>query len=523
MLTTTQGVIAADLDAFEQTSWFTSAYLVAMSSVAPLSGRLSQIFSPSYCIFVSTIITAIGLLITASAPTLATFLVGRAVTGAGAAGLFTVSIILVVQLTTPKRRGLFNGLLNACYTTGVGMGAVLAGAIEPALGWRALFWLQAPVALIAGSVLVVAIPSSLFATSAKSHDDTKKASVLTKLAHIDYLGAALLVSSIVLVLYGLSTPTISATPIVIFAILFPLFLYRETYQAADPIIPLSVLSSRGALLSCFATLGFMMARWTVLFYTPIYAIAIRGWAPAKAGSILIPTNLGFAIGGVVPGVLHIRRGGSFWASCVVVFALFPLSLAALASASIAESQTWLYIFLTFCNGLCAGAALNYTLAHILHLVLPETRYVVTSLLATFRGFAGTFGSAVGGGIFTRTLQGSLENGFKRAGIKGREDLIHQLLGSPRVVQGLAGVERQIAAQGYVDALKALFFSAVGLACVALVLQAGTGWNAPADGAGEEPVDDSSTAVESDLDGANGHKQPRNGTIDRRDGASHSEA
>jgi hypothetical protein len=87
---------------------------------------------------------------------------------------------------------------------------------------------------------------------------------------------------------------------------------NEIYLAQVPIIPVSVLKSRGALLTCLAQLGFMMARWMVLFYTPVFAIAIRGWVPAAAGSLLIPTNLGFAIGGLIVGGLHIRRAGSFY-------------------------------------------------------------------------------------------------------------------------------------------------------------------------------------------------------------------
>lgn len=101
-------------------------------------------------------------------------------------------------------------------------------------------------------------------------------------------------------------------PIVISAVLLITFILVEIYVAVDPIIPLTVLKSRGALCSCVAQLGVMTARWMVLFYAPLYAIAVRGWSLASAGSILIPTNLGFAIGGVVAGWLHIKRTGSFW-------------------------------------------------------------------------------------------------------------------------------------------------------------------------------------------------------------------
>src|SRR5271156_3937876 len=98
-----------------------------MSSVAPLAGRVTQIFSARNCIFVSSIIFAIGLLVTSQAPTFAAFIVGRVISGVGAAGILTISIILVLELTSEKRRGLFIGLVNAGYTSGVALGAVVAG------------------------------------------------------------------------------------------------------------------------------------------------------------------------------------------------------------------------------------------------------------------------------------------------------------------------------------------------------------------------------------------------------------
>jgi len=425
--------------------------------------------------FVSALILSVGAFTTSLASNLASFLLGRAITGIGAAGIFSVSIILVIQLTEPKRRGLFNGLLNSGYTVGVATGAVAAGAIEPILGWRSLFWLQVPFAIIAGTVLLLAIPPSVSANQNKSNDSK---STWEKVLGIDYIGAALLISSITLLLYGLSTPRISVLPIILFIILFPLFLYQELYLSPDPIIPVAVLQSRGALLSCLATLGFMMARWSVLFYTPVFATAVRLWSPAVAGSILVPTNAGFALGGLVAGAAHIRRSGSYWASCQVIFAVFPLSLALLAVVASDASPTWAVVLVVFVNGLCAGAALNYTLAHVLHLVPKEVQFIVTSLLATFRGFAGTFGSAIGGGIFGRALRASLEKRFADYGLKGKEKLIRNLMGSPRLVRELEGIERVIAIRGYVDAFRALWWSGVFLACAMWFVQAGTGWSGP---------------------------------------------
>ncbi|CBX97610.1 hypothetical protein IAQ61_001177 [Plenodomus lingam] len=471
ILTTTQSSIAADLDAFEKASWFTSAYLIAMSSLAPLMGRLCQVFSPRLCMFFSTLFISIGSIITSTSMTFEHFIVGRVVTGAGGGGIFIVASIMAIQMTSAKRRGLFMGLANAAMTIGVSLGAVIAGALEPRIGWKPLFGIQAPVSLFAGIGLLISIPAS----HTSKNKDYDSLALGEKLAGIDYAGALLLTTTIVLFLLSLSGAQVLPTPLLLSAFMLPIFLLNEIYVARDPVIPVSVLRSRGTLLTCLATSGFMMARWAILFYTPVYALAVRGWAPAVAGSILIPTNAGFAAGGILAGVFHIKRTGSFYLHTIVAMAIFPFTMAALSFISTPWSPWWLYVAMVFLNGLVTGATTNYALVHLLHLTLPEVHPVVISLLTTFRGFAGPFGSAIGGGFFVRVLRKSLTNGFAREGLRHREDLMRRLLGSPALVNQLEGVEKIIAVEGYQDALKALFLGAVGLSIIVTFLQSGTGW------------------------------------------------
>ena len=177
-------------------------------------------------------------------------------------------------------------------------------------------------------------------------------------------------------------------------------------------------------------------------------------------------------------VLQMRGTLTWIRSCIISFALFAVTLFILSLISTLDSTTIAYIGVIFLNGLCTGAALNYTLAHILHLSLPETHFIVTALLATFRGFAGSFGSAIGGGIFARLLESSLQQGFKNRGLSGKKELIKQLLGSPELVLSLTGDDKEVAIAGYVTALKGLFVAASGLAMIMVVVQAGTGWRTP---------------------------------------------
>ncbi|KAH7138658.1 major facilitator superfamily domain-containing protein [Dendryphion nanum] len=441
-----------------------------MSSLAPLMGRLSQVFSPRVCLFVCTIIICVGSIITSTSVSFAMFVIGRAITGAGAAGVLVIAAIIAIQMTSAKKRGIYLGLINTGMTVGVSLGAVIAGALEPKIGWKPLFGIQAPLSLLAGFALLMGIPANY---GPKKNEYTTL-SVRQKFARIDYAGCVLLIMTVTLFLLALSGPRVLPIPLIISAFTLPLFILHEVHIARDPIIPVAVLKSRGTFFTCLATVGFMTARWAILFYTPVYAIAVRIWNPAVAGSILLPTNTGFASGGILAGYFHIHRNGSFYTHSLVSMALFPVTLLVLAFISTAQGSSKLYVAMVFLNGLLAGASLNYTLVHLLHLTPSSIHPVVLSLLATFRGFAGSFGAAIGGGLFVRVLRRSLTNGFEDAGLN-RDDLIRQLVGSPALVGRLEGVERAVAVGAYEDGLKVLFLSAMGLAVIVVFVQAGTGW------------------------------------------------
>ncbi|KAK8045066.1 hypothetical protein PG993_005090 [Apiospora rasikravindrae] len=482
-MTMAQSTIAADLDAYEDAMWFTSAYLIALSSLAPLTGRLASIFSPRLMVLVASLFFAAGGLVTAVAGSFGVFILGRVLSGMGGSAIMVLAFILVLELTSRRRRGLFVGMVNAGFTTGISLGAVVFGVMIPTAGWRALFAIQVPAGLIAGLGVYFAIPKSF-----SSGQDGKETSVKEKLKKIDYLGAVVLTSTIVLFLYSLSAQ-IQIVPLAISAGTLVLFVLIEYFVASDPIIPISVLQNRGALLSCLSQLGFMTARWTILFYAPITALAVFGLSPGASGSMLIPTNLGFGLGGILIGWVHIRRAGSFYVACLVCVAFFAVTMFALSLSSSPATPGGLYVALLFANGVFTGATVNYTLAHLLHLTSPDTHYVATSLLGTFRGFAGSFGSAIGGGIFIRTLRASLEKRYRA--IDGgsslsprRAQLVKRLVGSPALVYGggLGEVDRRVAVQGYVDALKVLFQAAAVLSLVVLLVQASTGWRGPSDAA-----------------------------------------
>ena len=303
-------------------------------------------------------------------------------------------------------------------------------------------------------------------------------------------------TAVMLLLFGLAMPEISILRIALSFVAFAVFLFiEESEYTTEPIVPVGVLKMRSVLLTCTAALGLMIARWGVLFFAPVYAIAVRGWS-SSAGLTLVSTNGGFAVGGTLVGWVHIRKATSYYmlvftfamptstactaltekySSCLIVYFSFACVMFALALLSSAESSAAVYFIALFLNGFFAGALVNYTLSHVLHLTSPHVSYIVTSLVAMARGFAGSFGSALGGGLFERELKKFITKGFMDHGLFGRDDLIRKLMGSPAMVMELTGVEKEIAVQGYEHAVKRLFLVGGIMAFLMIFVQAGTGW------------------------------------------------
>ncbi|ETI24462.1 hypothetical protein G647_03831 [Cladophialophora carrionii CBS 160.54] len=491
LITTIQSPIASDLEVSNAVSWFTSAYLIAITSITPVAGRLCAIFTPRIYLLVSIIVQTCGLFVTSQAKSLPWFLAGRVITGIGSASVTPVAFLLVTELTSQRRRGLFFGCINTGYTAGVACGAIIAGALEPLVGWRAIFWLQIPFALVAVTVAFFSIPKPKQASASTAPEALAK-----KLSQIDYFGVFSIVAAVVLLLYSLSSPRIQMTPILLSVASFILFIFVESSWATHPIVPVSVLRSRGNILTGLATVGVMTARWGVLFYTPTYVLTLRGWPQSHAGLTLIPTNLGFGMGGLLAGWLHIRRAGSFYVSCIATFGLFALSMFAVSWISTPSSNIYLYLTVLFVNGFIVGSLLNYSLAHVLHLNTPSTHIIVIPLNAMFRSLSGSFGSSVSGGLFLRTLQKALTRGFQDRGIfEVKERLIRQLVGTPIVVQQLTGVDKEVALFGYEQALKTIYMAGGVLAIFMLLVQAGTGWTAPEVVKDEEDAVDGSEGIE----------------------------
>jgi len=143
---------------FSQVQWVAIAYLAAMTVSTVVVGWLADKYGHKRMLIISLSLFAVAALLSAVAPTLAALVAARAVQGAGAAFLMTLSMTLMRELASGKSIGRAMGILVTVSAVGTAMGPSLGGVLIPLVGWRGIFLIQLPLATLALVVAVAVLP-----------------------------------------------------------------------------------------------------------------------------------------------------------------------------------------------------------------------------------------------------------------------------------------------------------------------------------------------------------------------------
>lgn len=133
---------------FNQVQWVVVAYLTALTVSVAIVGRLGDSHGLRRIHLIGLGLFAIASLFCGLAPNL-WFLIGaRALQGVGAAVLMTLSMALMRETASEPRVGRAMGLLGTVSALGTALGPALGGVLVPATGWRGIFWVQVPLAVL---------------------------------------------------------------------------------------------------------------------------------------------------------------------------------------------------------------------------------------------------------------------------------------------------------------------------------------------------------------------------------------
>lgn len=309
-------------------AWTFTIYVLFNLIGTPLMAKLSDISGRRTVYILDVLLFAVGSLIVALAPGFGVLLLGRALQGLGAGGIFPVASAVIGDTFPPEKRGSALGLIGAVFGLAFLVGPILGGVLLGLFGWRSLFLINLPIALVVIALSLLSLPATRPAER-RPFDwagMTVLGVLLAALAFgINQLDTAHFLAS-------LATPIVWG-PLLATAILTPVFVALER-RAADPVLRLSMLASRQTGLAAALSAGAGLGEAGMVFM-PQLAVMALGLGKAQASYILMPVVLAMAFGSPLAGRLLDRLGSKQVVMAGAALLTVGMALLAFFNASLA--------------------------------------------------------------------------------------------------------------------------------------------------------------------------------------------
>src|SRR5580692_7943312 len=280
--------------------WAINAYLLALAALFAFGGRLADTVGHRTMVVLGVIIFAGSSAMCGATPSGAAaeaWLVAfRALQGAGGAIMFPAALAIVVQTFDLRSRGralaLFFGIAGGLTAIGP-----IAGGYLLEWTWRAIFWINIPIALIALALIAVSRPANE-----------------CRPARMDYRGLALIVGGVGLSVFGLQQSSIwgwgdPATEICIAAGVALLAVFTAVERRTEsPLINMAIFANPAFAVENVILFIAMMVFIPVFFFTSIYGQIALGEKPTTASLLILYFFLGYVVCAQIGGRILDRTG-----------------------------------------------------------------------------------------------------------------------------------------------------------------------------------------------------------------------
>ncbi len=383
--------IVADLGGFAEFPWLFSVYLLAQAVSVPIYGKLADIMGRKPVMLFGIGLFLLGSILSGVAWNMTALIVFRALQGLGAGAVQPMSITIAGDIYTLAERAKAQGYLASVWAMSAVVGPALGGVFSEWLSWRWLFFINIPLCLLAGWMLI-----------RRFHEKVHRVEHT-----IDYLGSVSLAGGATLLILGLLeggqawawwSPA-SVAVLGAGVLLIAMFLVVQR-RAAEPVLPLWVFTRR--VLTASAVIALLVG--AVLFglttYVPTFVQTVLGTGPLVAGFALATLTIGWPISATLSGRFYLRLG---FRTTALIGAGLAVVGTLLTSRLGPASAVWQVGACCFVVGLGMGLIASPSLIAAQSSVGWSERGVVTATNL----FARSIGSAVGVAAFGALANASL--------------------------------------------------------------------------------------------------------------------
>lgn len=288
--------LGADLAVIQ---WIVNGYMLTLASLILIGGAAGDRFGRRRVFIIGLIAFAIASAICGLAPSAMWLVAARLAQGAAAALLVPSSLAIIGASFTGEARGPAVGTWAAAGALTTALGPVLGGWLVDTVGWRAIFFINVPIAAVA-VMLAFKLP-----------EDREGAPD----APLDWFGALLAVIGLGLLSYGLIALGEGAWrtgfAALIVSVPVALLFIRTEAHAAAPMMPLALFRNANFSGANALTLFLYAGLTASLFLLPLTLINVHHYSATAAGAAFLPFSIIMGVGSRFAGRL-VEQVGARW-------------------------------------------------------------------------------------------------------------------------------------------------------------------------------------------------------------------
>ncbi|HEX4081457.1 MAG TPA: MFS transporter [Acidimicrobiales bacterium] len=373
--------------------WAINAYLLALAALFAFGGRLADTLGHRKMVVLGVIIFAAASAMCGLTPkgsgAEAWLIIFRAVQGAGGAIMFPAALGIVVQTFPLRERGkalaTFFGITGALTAIGPLLGGYLTEWT-----WRAIFWVNIPVAVVALILIAIAKPTTDY-----------------KPAPIDYRGLALIVGGVALSVIGFQQSATwgwgnAATILcIVVGVLLLVAFVRFEQRTRTPLMKVDIFRIRAFAMENLVLGIAMLAFVPLFFFASEYAQIALGKSAQTTGLVLLYFFLGFVVTSQIGGRILDARGAKIPVvlGCAIAAVGFALWAGKMTDLNLSHQVWWIIL---------AGAGMGFMLSPASTDAVNRASRLsygeATGITQTVRNYAASLGLAILGTILVNRLR-----------------------------------------------------------------------------------------------------------------------
>lgn len=417
---TTMGIAIPHLNedlglAPELGQWLTSAFMLTMAVVIPVTGFLLQRFTTRQMFLAAMTLFSLGTLLALIAPGFPTLLAGRIVQASGTAILMPLLMTTIMNVIPAHSRGRMMGRVGLVISLAPALGPTLAGLVLDNLHWRWIFGLVLPIALAA-----LAIGARWMLNLGE-----------TRRTPIDILSIPLAALGFGGLVFGLtqfgsegegsSSAVAGGVSLAVSLIALALFVWRQLVLVREDraLLDLRVFQSRNYAVAVGLMTLIALAMFGTLTLLPLFLQDVVGVSAVQAGLVVLPGSIAMGLLGPVIGRIYDRVGPR----PLIIPATLAV-LVALATYSQLPSTSPLWVFMAVQMVLSVGLAASFTPLFSASLgSLPRRLYSHGSaMLNTLQQVGGAAGVALLVAVYSSAVHAGEADGvpIEIAGVEGAD-------------------------------------------------------------------------------------------------------